>query len=49
MKKMLTRSVVFAALTLSPVAMAQDAAAPSEAPSTPVNKPSADAVRDTWN
>ena len=49
MKKMLTRSVVFAALTLSPVALAQDAAAPSAAPTTPVNKPSADAVRDTWN
>ncbi|WP_224248647.1 hypothetical protein [Hyalangium gracile] len=48
MKKMLTRSVVFAALTLSPVALAQDAAAPA-APTTPVNKPGADAVRDTWN
>jgi hypothetical protein len=49
MKKMLTRSVVCAALTLSSVALAQDAA-PSAAPTgTPVNKPTADAVRDTWN
>jgi hypothetical protein len=49
MKKMLTRSVVFAALSLSPVALAQDAA-PSPAPTgTPVAKPNADAVRDTWN
>jgi hypothetical protein len=46
MKKMLTRSVVCAALTLSPVALAQDeAAAPA---GTPVNKPSADAVKNTW-
>jgi hypothetical protein len=45
MKKMLTRSMVCAALTLSPVALAQD-----EAPAaTPANKPSADGVRDTWN
>lgn len=48
MKKMLTRSVVFAALTVAPVALAQDAAQ-TPAPTTPVNKPSADAVRDTWN
>jgi hypothetical protein len=49
MKKMLTRSVVFAALTLSSVALAQNAA-PAAAPTgAPVPKPSADAVRDTWN
>jgi hypothetical protein len=48
MKKMLTRSVVCAALTLSPVALAQDAA-PAEAPAgAPINKPSADAVKSTW-
>ncbi|WP_224363690.1 hypothetical protein [Hyalangium versicolor] len=52
MKKMLTRSVVFVALTGAPLALAQDAAQPATppaAPATPVNKPSADAVRDTWN
>jgi hypothetical protein len=44
MKKILTRSVVCAALTLSPVALAQD-----EAPAAaPVTKPSADAVKSTW-
>ena len=54
MKKMLTRSVLFAALTLSPVALAQNAA-PNAAPNAAapagaaVTKPSADAVRDTWN
>ena len=49
MKKMLTRTVVVAALTLSPVALAQDAA-PTEAPAaTPVNKPGADAVKSTWD
>jgi len=49
MKKMLTRTVVCAALTLSPVALAQDAA-PTAAPTgTPVTKPSADAVRSTWD
>jgi hypothetical protein len=48
MKKMLTRSVVCAALTLSPVALAQEAT-PAEAPAgTPVNKPSADSVKSTW-
>ena len=48
MKKTLIRSVVCAALTLSPVALAQDAA-PTAAPTgTPVKKPSADSVRDTW-
>lgn len=53
MKKMLTRSVLFAALTLSPMALAQNAApsaTPPAAPTaTPVAKPSADAVRDTVN
>jgi hypothetical protein len=49
MKKMLIRSVVCAALTLSPVALAQDAA-PTAAPTgTPVNKPSADSVKSTWD
>ncbi|MBN1206424.1 MAG: hypothetical protein JXB05_16050 [Myxococcaceae bacterium] len=43
MKKMLTRSVVFAALSLSPVALAQDEA-PSAAPAA---KPSADAAKST--
>jgi hypothetical protein len=48
MKKMLIRSVVCAALTLPPVALAQDAA-PTAAPTgTPVNKPSADSVKGTW-
>jgi hypothetical protein len=46
MKKMLTRSVVCAVLGMTPVAMAQDAAPPAQAP---VKAPSADAVRDTWN
>jgi hypothetical protein len=50
MKKMLTRSVVCAALTLSSLALAQDAATEAAAaPSTPVNKPTAEAVKDTWN
>lgn len=44
MKKML----MCAALALSSVAMAQDAE-PAAAPATPVNKPTADAVKDTWN
>lgn len=49
MKKMLIRSVVCAALTLSPVALAQDAA-PTAAPTgTPVTRPSADAVKSTWD
>jgi hypothetical protein len=49
MKKTLIRSVVCAALTLSPVALAQDAA-PTEAPAgTPVSKPSGDAVKGTWD
>jgi hypothetical protein len=49
MKKMLTRSVVFAALSLSPLALAQDAE-PAAAPTgAPVNKPSADAVKGTWD
>lgn len=48
MKKMLIRSVVCAALTLSPVALAQDEA-PTAAPTdTPVARPSADAVKSTW-
>lgn len=46
MKKMLIRSVVGAALTLSPVALAQEAA-PAEAPA--VSKPNADAVKGTWD
>jgi hypothetical protein len=45
MKKMLTRSVVCVALALSCGALAQD----EEPTAAPVNKPSADAVRDTWN
>jgi hypothetical protein len=49
MKKMLTRSVVFAALSLSPVALAQDEAAAAAAPTTPVNKPEAAAVKSTWD
>jgi len=50
MKKMLTRTVVFAALTLSPVALAQDAATPTAAPTgTPAAKPGADAVKSTWD
>ena len=49
MKKMLTRTVVVAALTLSPVALAQDAA-PAAAPTgTPAAKPGADAVKSTWD
>jgi len=48
MKKMLTRSVVFAALSLSPVALAQDDAA-AAAPTTPVTKPDANAVKSTWD
>jgi hypothetical protein len=49
MKKMLIRSVVCAALTLPPVALAQDAA-PTAAPTgTPVTKPGADAVKNTWD
>ncbi len=48
MKKMLTRSVVFAALSLSSVALAQDDAA-AAAPATPVNKPDANAVKATWD
>jgi hypothetical protein len=49
MKKMLTRSVVCAALTLSPVSLAQDAA-PTAAPTgTPVTKPSPEAVKSTWD
>jgi hypothetical protein len=48
MKTMLTRSMVCAALALSSGALAQEAgmAAPEAAP---VAKPSAEAVRDTWN
>ena len=50
MKKMLTRTVVVAALTLSPVALAQDAATPTAAPTgTPATKPGADAVKSTWD
>jgi len=49
MKKMLTRSVVCAALALSSGALAQDAET-AAAPAAPaVNKPSAEAVKDTWN
>jgi hypothetical protein len=48
MKKTLIRSVVCAALTLSPVALAQDEA-PTAAPTgTPVSKPSSDSVKSTW-
>jgi hypothetical protein len=45
MKKMLTRTVVCAALTLSPVALAQDAAPASDSTA----KPGADAVKATWD
>src|SRR5690348_7779791 len=49
MMKTLIRSVLCAALTLSPVALAQDEA-PAAAPTgTPVSKPSADAVKSTWD
>jgi hypothetical protein len=48
MKKMLTWSVVFAALSLSPVALAQDEAA-AAAPATPVTKPDANSVKNTWD
>jgi hypothetical protein len=48
MKKTLIRSVVCAALTVSPVALAQDEA-PAAAPTdTQVSKPSADSVKSTW-
>ncbi len=46
MKKMLTRSVVFAALSLSSVALAQDEAA---APAATVTKPDAASVKATWD
>jgi hypothetical protein len=46
MKKMLTRSVVCAALTLSPVALAQDAATAAPTGAS-VAKPSADAAKST--
>jgi hypothetical protein len=49
MKKMLNRSVLCAALTLSSVALAQDAAPAAAPEAAPMNKPSSDAVRDTWN
>jgi hypothetical protein len=49
MKKMLTRSVVFAALSVSSMALAQDDAAAAAPTGTPVNKPSADAVKGTWD
>lgn len=49
MKKMLTRSVVFAALSLSPLALAQEAE-PAAAPTgTPVAKPNAEGVKGTWD
>jgi hypothetical protein len=49
MKKMLTRSVVFAALSLSPLALAQDAE-PAAAPTgAPVAKPGAEGVKGTWD
>jgi hypothetical protein len=41
--------VVCAALALGGAAMAQDAAAPAEAPKTPVAEPSADEVKRTWD
>ena len=45
MKKMLTRSVVFAALSLSPLALAQEA----EPAATQVAKPNAEGVKGTWD
>ncbi|KFE71073.1 hypothetical protein [Hyalangium minutum] len=49
MKKMLTRTVVVAALTLSPVALAQEAAPTAAPTATPVTKPGAEAVKNTWD
>jgi hypothetical protein len=49
MKKMLTRSVVVAALSLSSAALAQDQDAAAAAPATPMDKPDAAAVKATWD
>ncbi|MDY7225867.1 hypothetical protein [Hyalangium rubrum] len=49
MKKMLTRSAVFAALTLSSVALAQEAEQAAAPTGAPVTKPTADGVKNTWD